>query len=363
MLTEIPVKDWIGCAARPSSLSALVGAIVPGQLRKLETVFEVVGLQVLGGASVKADTDQWLIDSCTKCKKAAPCEAESGSLHRRRDESDASCHGRKPVVTRCLAVDPPWGHIKAEPKGAGRKLQRDLRRCKMMKFLEQLQKKIRVLVVKLRFPDEDEIQEMMEAGLRRDISALEKLLQNAVHIDWISEYIFHVPACLTIAADTGDIESVELLLEARADLELCTAKGQKPKSVAAERHHFDRVRRLLEAEANINAADDAGDTALHVATEAGHLNIVRHLVERGAEKDRPNRDGETPLLIACHERHEPIVHYLVESGCNANQSDRLGQSPLWIAAFRLSHCALTCAAQQWISGKIYLTDSFEDEEK
>eukprot|EP00435_Cladocopium_sp_Y103_P056384 s1936_g19.t1 len=37
MSTEIPVKDWIGCAATPSSLSALVGAIVPGQLRKLET--------------------------------------------------------------------------------------------------------------------------------------------------------------------------------------------------------------------------------------------------------------------------------------------------------------------------------------
>ena len=76
MLTEIPVKDWIGCPATPSSLSSLVGAIVPGQLRKLETVFEVVGLQqVLGISSVKSDTDQWLIDSCVKCKKAAPCEA------------------------------------------------------------------------------------------------------------------------------------------------------------------------------------------------------------------------------------------------------------------------------------------------
>ena len=75
MLTEIPVKDWIGCSATPSSLSSLVGAIVPGQLRKLETVFEVVGLQVLGISSVKSDTDQWLIDSCVKCKKAAPCEA------------------------------------------------------------------------------------------------------------------------------------------------------------------------------------------------------------------------------------------------------------------------------------------------
>jgi len=76
MLTEIPVKDWIGCPATPSSLSSLVGAIVPGQLRKLETVFEMVGLQqVLGISSVKSDTDQWLIDFCVKFKKAAPCEA------------------------------------------------------------------------------------------------------------------------------------------------------------------------------------------------------------------------------------------------------------------------------------------------
>ena len=80
ILTEIPVKDWIGCPATASSLSALVGAIVPGQLRKLETVFDVVGLQVLGISSVKTDTDVWLIDSCVKCKKAAPCEAWRPSL-------------------------------------------------------------------------------------------------------------------------------------------------------------------------------------------------------------------------------------------------------------------------------------------
>ena len=76
MLTGIPVKDWIGCPATIASLSALVGAIVPRQLRKLGTVFEVVGLQVLGISSVKTDADVWLIDSCVKCKKAAPCKAE-----------------------------------------------------------------------------------------------------------------------------------------------------------------------------------------------------------------------------------------------------------------------------------------------
>ena len=47
-----------------------MAAIVPGQLRKLETVFEVVGLQVLGVSSVKSDTDHWLIDSCVKVQES-----------------------------------------------------------------------------------------------------------------------------------------------------------------------------------------------------------------------------------------------------------------------------------------------------
>ena len=37
---------------------------MPGQLRKLETVFEVVGLQVLGISSVKTETDV-LADACS----------------------------------------------------------------------------------------------------------------------------------------------------------------------------------------------------------------------------------------------------------------------------------------------------------
>ncbi|CAL1171967.1 unnamed protein product [Cladocopium goreaui] len=47
MLTEIPVTDWENCDAVPSTLSALIGVVVPGQLRKVETVFVVSDLQIL----------------------------------------------------------------------------------------------------------------------------------------------------------------------------------------------------------------------------------------------------------------------------------------------------------------------------
>ena len=52
-----------------------MGVIVPGELRKVETVFEVVGLQVMGITSVRSETDEWLLESCKSCKRAAPCQA------------------------------------------------------------------------------------------------------------------------------------------------------------------------------------------------------------------------------------------------------------------------------------------------
>ena len=75
MLTHVPVKDYKNCPAVATSLSALMGVIVPGALRKVETVFEVVGLQVMGITSVRSETDEWILDSCSTCNRAAPCQA------------------------------------------------------------------------------------------------------------------------------------------------------------------------------------------------------------------------------------------------------------------------------------------------
>ena len=56
------------------SLSALLGVIVPGQSRKVETVFVVSDLVAVGISSVRTETDEWLLNSCVRCKRAAPCQ-------------------------------------------------------------------------------------------------------------------------------------------------------------------------------------------------------------------------------------------------------------------------------------------------
>ena len=75
MLTDIPVKDYQTCAAVGTSLSCLVGVIVPGALRKVDTLFEVIGLQIMGISSVRNESDEWLLESCCTCKRRAPCQA------------------------------------------------------------------------------------------------------------------------------------------------------------------------------------------------------------------------------------------------------------------------------------------------
>ena len=75
MLTLVPTRNWKECEAVPTTLSSLVATIVPGQLRKLNTVFVVSGLQIMGLSSVRSETDDWILPSCATCKRAFPCPA------------------------------------------------------------------------------------------------------------------------------------------------------------------------------------------------------------------------------------------------------------------------------------------------
>ena len=48
---------------------------MPGALRKVDTLFEVIGLQIMGISSVRNESDEWLLESCCTCKRRAPCQA------------------------------------------------------------------------------------------------------------------------------------------------------------------------------------------------------------------------------------------------------------------------------------------------
>ncbi|CAE7441239.1 unnamed protein product, partial [Symbiodinium sp. CCMP2456] len=113
MLTMLPMRNWKECEAVPSSLSSLVAAIVPGHLRKLNTVFEISGLHIVGLSSVRSESDEWILPSCATCRRAYPCQAHPNAAEESRlalravfVDSDCQCSMilYHDTITSCVNV-------------------------------------------------------------------------------------------------------------------------------------------------------------------------------------------------------------------------------------------------------------------
>jgi uncharacterized protein len=136
---------------------------------------------------------------------------------------------------------------------------------------------------------------------------------------------------LLLAARSGDIESVGLLLGAGADPNDTTPDGYTPLLMAAHSRHGKLAEMLLERGANPNACA-VGFTALHVAVLEGDLDLVKALLAHGADVNarltngaplrRVDSDpvlpaelsGATPFLLAAKYVDVPIMRELIAGG-------------------------------------------------
>eukprot|EP00656_Telonema_subtile_P027187 TRINITY_DN2921_c0_g1_i1.p1 TRINITY_DN2921_c0_g1~~TRINITY_DN2921_c0_g1_i1.p1 ORF type:complete len:299 (+),score=65.94 TRINITY_DN2921_c0_g1_i1:221-1117(+) len=88
----------------------------------------------------------------------------------------------------------------------------------------------------------------------------------------------------------------------------CLAAGASPDSadpdtgltslhLAADRGNLEMVQLLLDSKCDVNAVDNDGETALHTSTYEGHHSVSRALVAGGADANAENHDGEKPGSI------------------------------------------------------------------
>jgi len=140
---------------------------------------------------------------------------------------------------------------------------------------------------------------------------------------------------LRIAAEGGFYECVKLLLVAGYDVDVISATdGASPLIAAAQFGHLQTVTLLIEAGASINVKSVDGKTALFAAVEERHDKIVRMLLHHGADTNIVSMEGTSPLFSAAFNGYDEILKMLLlfSAGIDfCTSSDRL--TPLHVASW------------------------------
>lgn len=133
---------------------------------------------------------------------------------------------------------------------------------------------------------------------------------------------------LHIAAEKGDTEIAELLLDREANVNAEAKDGDTPLHLAVYQNHKGVVELLLENKANVNAIGKESYTPLHLVAFLVNEEIANILIEKGANIDAQDDRGYTPLHLAIRLGHSRLVNLLLDKGAEVNAKTKDGRTPL-----------------------------------
>ena len=138
---------------------------------------------------------------------------------------------------------------------------------------------------------------------------------------------------LMCASAKGFDSVVEVLLEAKAVVEIANNEGHSAFMAASEMGHIQTVQKLLAAKAVVDQRDITGITSLMFAANGGHNAVVHLLLENKAAIDaRTVHTGATPLLAAVEGNHISTAQLLIEKKADLFQKNNDGFMPVMAAA-------------------------------
>jgi len=138
---------------------------------------------------------------------------------------------------------------------------------------------------------------------------------------------------LLFAASHGDVTSIQRTLAAGANINQAYEYSVTPLMAAALKGQTDAVKCLVAAGANVNARDQIHATALVYAIKSGHKPTVFALLDAGADPTIEDVAFETALDKAAIYLDDPeIVHRLIAHGLPKSAGDTISVTPLMNAA-------------------------------
>lgn len=198
------------------------------------------------------------------------------------------------------------------------------RRLDFLKLLSDYHPRIRQLVRDLNKYHRNILIFAVETGNLETVSLL---------LDWAADVNLETYNGKTALTSAKNSEMVNLLIHRGANVNQITGKNRtSPLLVLSQRktpHIF--VKMLLEAGADVRYCDQNGNSALHFAVRSRSLGNVKALVCHHADVNAATKTGSTPLKDALILEEVEIVTYLIENGADVNVLDKQGRSLIFFA--------------------------------
>ena len=138
---------------------------------------------------------------------------------------------------------------------------------------------------------------VMHAALTGDTARLRALLRDRAAVNGGQpDGVSCGETPLMIAAEMGNLQCMDILIKAGADVNSKAQGGHTALNVAVWRNNVQAVNKLTRAGANVNSVNLYGRTALFHAARHGYHQCVKVLIEAGADVNLVDHSGETPLM-------------------------------------------------------------------
>jgi ankyrin repeat protein len=195
------------------------------------------------------------------------------------------------------------------------------------------------------------VPELLDARDGLELSAVTKLVLNG-STESLSQDLKLDPRAILLrdsygmlplhwAARCNNVEAIQMLLEAGADIEAVCKRDMTALTHAASAGSIAGCKKLLQAGADTNATDYAGKTALFkLSGRDGVLEMVTVLLSAGANVNICSHASVSPLIRAALYETSDVCERLLVSGADPDICTRIGQSAVFGAVRVNNHAAL-----------------------
>lgn len=125
---------------------------------------------------------------------------------------------------------------------------------------------------------------------------------------------------IMFASRYGFTDIVDILARAGAKIDILPFEtdSKSPLMAASAAGFKETVQKLINLKADINLINENGNDALQFAVFNGHIDVVKVLLENRAMSNRKNRNGISPLFVAIYQNKTSIAKLLLSMGADPN---------------------------------------------